>query len=263
MGIPLLEGREFDGRDRAGSLPVAMVNHELARREWPGQSAVGQRIREAGDTVVYSIIGVAGDARQLNLSEPLTPQLYRPLLQAPNLFSNIVARTSGDPLLLAPAVRGAIWVVDRDQPVWAISSMEQLLDRSLSRLRYTMRLTAGFALLALILAAVGVYGVISYLVTQRTREIGIRIAVGATPSQAVAPIMSLGVRLTLLATGLGLAAALAGSRLLRGQLFEVKSTDPLTYAVVVLVLAAVALLASWMPARRAARIDPIVVLRHE
>ena len=261
MEIPLLAGREFDAGDRIGSLPVAIVNAELARREWPGESALGKQIREVGDSLSYTVVGVVGGARQLNLGEIVGPQLYRPVLQVPFLFSNVVARTVGDPLALAPAVRAAIWAVDRDQPVWGISSMEQLLDRSISRLRFTMRLTAGFALLALILAGVGVYGVISFLVTQRTRDVGIRLAVGATPAQAVAPIMHHGIRLTLVAMVLGLAAAVGGTRLLAGQLFGVEPTDPATYGVVALGLAAVALLASWLPAQRAARTDPMIVLR--
>jgi len=263
MEIPLVAGREFDTRDRMGSLPVVVVNAELARREWPGESPLGKRIRQVGDSVSYTVVGVAGNVRQLNLGEIVGPQLYWPVLQAPSLFSNVVARTTGDPLALAPAVRAAIWAVDRDQPVWAISSMDQLLDRSMSRLRFTMRLTAGFALLALILAGVGVYGVISYLVTQRTRDVGIRLAVGATPAQAVAPILRHGLRLTLVATVLGLVAASAGTRLLANQLYEVGPIDPATYGVVALGLATVAVLASWLPARRAARTDPMIVLRGE
>jgi putative ABC transport system permease protein len=261
MQIPVLAGREFDSGDRKGSLPVAIVNAELARREWPGESPLGKRLHEVGDSLSYTVVGVVGDTRQLNLGEVVGPQLYRPILQVPFLFSNVVARTVRDPQAVAPAVRAAIWAVDRDQPVWGIASMEQLLDRSIGRLRFTMRLTAGFALLALILAGVGVYGVISYLVTQRTRDVGIRLAVGATPSQAVAPIMRHGLRLTLVAMVLGLAAAVAGTRLLAGQLFEVGAVDPATYAVVALGLAVVALLASWFPARRAARVDPMIVLR--
>ncbi len=263
MEIPVLAGREFDSHDRMGSLPVAIVNAELARREWQGEPPLGKRIREVGDSLSYTVVGVVGGARQLNLGEIVGPQLYRPVLQVPFLFSNIVARTVGDPLALLPAVRAAIWAVDRDQPVWGISSMEQLLERSTGRLRFTMRLTAGFALLALVLAGVGVYGVISYLVTQRTRDVGIRLAVGATPTQAVAPIMRHGIRLTLLATVLGLAAAAGGTRLLSGQLFGVEPTDPATYGVVALGLATVAVLASWLPARRAARTDPMIVLRGE
>jgi putative ABC transport system permease protein len=263
MRIPLLAGREFDSRDRLGSAPVAIVNQELARREWPGESPVGKLIKEAGDSVWLTVAGVVGNVRQLSLGEETSPQLYRPVLQAPRLFSNIVARTSGDPLSLAPSVQAAIWAVDRDQPLWAVSSMEQLLERSMGRLRFTMLLMSVFALVAMVLAAIGVYGVISFLVAQRTREVGIRIAVGATPSQAVAPILGHGVRLILIATLLGVLAAVAGARLLTDQLFALRPTDPPTYIAVALGLGAVAFLACWLPARRATRMDPMMSLRSE
>lgn len=263
MQIPLLEGREFDSGDRRGSLPVAIINQELARREWPGASPLGRLIKEADDSLWLTVAGVVGNARQLTLGEEIAPQLYRPVLQAPMLFSNIVARTAGDPLAFAPAVREAIWAVDRDQPVWAVTSMERLLGRGMGRLRFTLLLVSVFGLVALVLAGIGVYGVIAFLVTQRTREVGIRIAIGATPSQAVAPILGHGVRVIVLGTVLGLLAAGAATRLLASQLFELSPTDPPTYATVALGLAAVALLASWLPARRAARVDPVVALRSQ
>ena len=263
MEIPLLAGREFDHRDRIASTPVVIVNQELARRAWPGESPVGKLIKDADDSVWLTVAGVVGNIRQGSLGEETMPQLYRPVLQRPMLFSNIVARTAGDPLAALPAVQKAIWAVDRDQPMWAPYSMEQLLDRSMSRLRFTMLLLSVFALVALVLAAVGVYGVISFIVTQRTREVGIRIAVGATPSQAVAPILHHGVRLILAATLLGGLAALAGTRFLRDQLFALSPADPPTYTAVALGLGLVAFLACWLPARRATRLDPMLSLRSE
>jgi predicted permease len=263
MEIPLLAGREFDPRDRIASTPVVIVNQELARRAWPGESPVGKLIKEADDSVWLTVAGVVGNVRQGSLGEETMPQLYRPVLQRPMLFSNVVARTAGDPLAALPAIQKAIWTVDRDQPMWAPYSMEQLLDRSMSRLRFTMVLLSVFALVALVLAAVGVYGVISFIVTQRTREVGIRIAVGATPSQAVAPILHHGIRLILAATLLGGLSALAGTRLLRDQLFALSPADPPTYTAVALGLGLVAFLACWLPARRATRLDPMLSLRSE
>jgi len=263
MEVPLLAGREFDSRDRLGSAPVAIVNQELARREWPGESPVGKLIKEADDSVWLVVAGVVGNVRQLSLGEETSPQLYRPVLQTPRLFSNVVARTSGDPLAAVPAVQAAIWAVDRDQPMWSVFSMEQLLDRSMGRLRFTMLLMSVFALVALVLAAIGVYGVISFLVAQRTREVGIRIAIGATPSQAVAPILGHGVRLILMATLLGVLAAAAGARFLTDQLFALPPTDPPTYVAVAVGLGVVAFIACLVPARRATRMDPMMSLRSE
>jgi putative ABC transport system permease protein len=263
MRIPVLEGRDFSAADRRGALPVTIVSRELARREWPGASGLGRRVREVGDSVWYTVVGVVGDTRQLTLGEPLKPFLYLPIAQSPFIFSNVVARTSGDPLTMTPAVRGAIWAVDRDQPVWSIRSMDDLLARSVSQLRFTMMLTGAFAGLALILGAVGVYGVMSYVVAQRTREVGIRLAVGARPAQVVRQILARGARVTLVAVVVGLVAALGASRLLASQLFGIRPDDPPTYAAVALVLGAVALLACWVPARRAARVDPVIALRAE
>ena len=263
MRIPLVAGRDFDAGDRLGTLPVAIVSRELERRSWPAGSALGRQIREAGDPVWRTIVGVVGDSRQRTLGEDLQPRLYVPVLQAPINFSNVVARTSGDPLALASAVRAAIWSVDPEQPIWSVTSMEQLLARSTWQVRFTTRLVGGFAVLALLLAAVGVYGVMSYAVVRRTREVGIRIAVGASPAQAVALVLRRGVWMTAAATGLGLVGAAGATRLIRSQLFGVGPGDPATFVVAPAVLAGAALLACWIPARRAARVDPIEALRSE
>jgi len=263
MRIPLVAGRDFDARDRAGALPVVIVSRELARREWPGASALGKRIRPVGDSAWSTVVGVVGDSRQRTLGEDLRPRLYVPVLQSPMAFSNVVARTTGDPLALAPSVRAALWSVDPDQPVWEVTSMDRLLARSMRQERFTTLLTGLFAALALLLAAVGVYGVMAYTVSQRTREVGIRLAVGATPGQVVGLVLGQGVRVTAAATVLGLAGGLAAARLIQGQLFGVGPDDPLTFVIVPAVLAGVALLACWLPARRAARVDPVVALRSE
>jgi putative ABC transport system permease protein len=263
MRIPVLAGRDFDPRDRMGSLPVVIINQELARREWPGESPIGKRLRDASDSTWLTVAGVVGNAKQLTLGEEPRPQIYLPVLQQPRIFSNVMARTEGDPLALAPRIRAAIWTVDRDQPVWSIYSMDQLLSRSTARLRFTMMLTGAFATVALLLGALGVYGVMAFAVTQRTREVGIRIAIGARPSQVVGLVLARGLRVTAIATVLGLVASLGATRLLTSQLFGVAPSDPVTYGGVTLTLVAVALVACWLPARRAARTDPLIALRAE
>jgi putative ABC transport system permease protein len=263
MQVPLLAGREFDARDGLEGVPVAIVNQELARREWPGESPIGKRLKEANDSVWLTVVGVVGDVKQLSLADEPTPQLYRPVLQAPGLFSNVVARTSGDPLEMTAPVQAAVWAVDPDQPMWAVYSMDQMLEYGMRRLRFTMVLMSVFAVMALVLAAIGVYGVTSFLANRRTREVGIRIAIGATPSQAVAPILGHGVRLIVLGSVLGVLAAAAGARLLSDQLFALNPLDPPTYLSVALGLAGVAFLACLLPIRRAARMDPMLSLRSE
>ena len=263
MRIPLVAGRDFDARDRARALPVAIVSRELAHGEWPGASALGKRIRPVGDSAWSTVVGVVADSRQRTLGEDVRPRLYVPVLQSPMAFSNVVARTTGDPLQLAPSVRAALWSVDPDQPVWSITSMDRLLARSMRQERFTTLLTGLFAALALRLAAVGVYGVMAYTVSQRTRAVGIRLAVGAAPRQVVALVFGRGLRVTAVATALGLAGALAATRLLRSQLFGVAPGDPVTFVAAAAVLAIVALLACYLPARRAAKVDAVVALRSE
>ena len=263
MHIPMIEGRDFWPSDRIGSQPVAVVSLALARREWLGASALGRRIHETGGTVWYTVIGVVGDTKQLTLGEPPKPFLYRPVAQATPIFSNVVARTAGAPLDLAPAVRAGIWAVDKDQPVWSIRSMEQQLNHSTSQLNFTMMLTGGFAALALLLGAIGVYGVMSYSVAQRTREVGIRLAVGARPAQVIRMVLAQGLRVAAVAVVVGLLAAFGTAQLLASQLFGIATSDPVTYAGVTLVLSTAAALACWLPARRAARVDPVIALRSE
>jgi predicted permease len=264
MGIPLLEGRDFEISDRAGSPPVTIVSEELARRAWPRQSAIGQRIKIIGPPDVWAtVVGVVGNVKQLTLSEPVAAQLYQSKLQSGGIFASVAARTDGDPMAVADQMRAAIWSVDRDQPVWKIRSMRSLVDRDVAPQRFTTMLTVSFALLALVLAAVGVYGVMSYAVAQRTREIGIRMALGAGQAQVVRMVVTRGLWIIGVATTLGLAASYAAARLIRSQLFGVSATDLVTFVVVPVALAAVAALACYLPARRAARVDPVVALQTE
>jgi predicted permease len=264
MGIPLLEGREFETTDRADSPPVAIVNRELAREAWPNQSALGKRLKIFGPPDVWAtVVGVVGSVKQFTLGEPAAAQLYQPKSQFPGIFASVAARTDREPTSLGDAMRAAIWSVDPDQPVWKIRSMRSLVDRDLAPQKFTMLLTGSFALLALLLAAVGVYGVMSYAVAQRTREIGIRMALGAARNQVVRMVLGRGARITMVAAAVGLIIALGAARLLRSQLFGVATNDLLTFVTVPVALAVVALLACYLPARRAAGVDPVIALRSE
>ena len=264
MEIPLVMGREFGPADRLGAPAVAIVNRELARRTWPGESPLGKRITLTGPPEVEAtVVGVAGNVKHLTLSRADEPQLYLPKAQNGGIFTSIAARTAGDPDAMTEAVREAIWAVDRDQPVWKIRSMASLLDRDLAPRRFTARLTAGFALLALLLALIGVYGVMSYVVAQRTREIGIRMALGVARGEVVRLVLGRGLRIVAAGIGLGLVAAYAGARAIERQLFGVAAADVATFVSVPLVLVVVAAVACWVPARRAARVDPAIALSAE
>ena len=217
-----------------------------------------------GDTPVFAtVVGVVGGARHFRLTEQPLDQVYVPYQQKPLIFTEVVVRMAGDPTLLANAVRAAIWRVDRDQPVWRIRKVTTAIDVQLGSRRFTMRLLASFAIVALILATIGVYGVMSYAVARRTQEMGVRMALGARTSQVVGMVLRQGMGAIGVAIVLGLAAAYAATRLLETQLYGVGRADPVTFAAAPLVLAAVAFLACWLPARRASRVDPVVALRSE
>ncbi|HEX6964646.1 MAG TPA: ABC transporter permease [Gemmatimonadaceae bacterium] len=264
MKIPLLRGRDFGARDRADAQRVAIVNEELARRTWPGESPLGKRLKLIGPPDVWvTVVGVAGDVKQFTLGEPTAPQLYEPIAQMPGIFSSVVARTQDDPMTMANAVRNAIWSVDADQPVWKLRSLESLITRDVAGPRFTTLLVAAFALLALVLATVGVYGAMSFAVAQRTREVGIRMALGARHAEVMRMMLGRGMRVVGIALLVGIPASLGVAYLLRSRLFGVTAADPVTFVVVPVVLAAVAMVACWVPARRAARVDPMVALRGE
>lgn len=259
-----LSGRDFDARDRAGAPLVVIVNEELARRAWPGQEAIGQRLRLvlAPDTTA-TVIGVVADVKQVTLGEPATPQIYQPILQSAGIFNSIAARTDGDPDALKAAVRAAIWSVDPDQPVWKMRSMAFLVRRDVAAPQFTMALTLVFALIALLLAVVGVYGTMSYAVVQRTREVGIRMALGARRDEVVRLVLRRGLGVIVVALAVGLVAALGLAPLLRRQLYGVMPLDPVTFLAMPLVLTGIALVACYLPARHAAAVDPVVALRTE
>lgn len=262
MRIPLLAGRDIAESDRAGTLPVIVVNKSYAEQTWPNQSAIGKRV-QVGDTAWRTVIGVVGDTRHRALSEAQMLQGYIPHAQRPQIFTSIVVRTKGNPLDFVKSVREAIWRVDRDQPIWRFRSMEQDLDGSVTSPKITMWLTGLFAIVALLVAAVGIYGVLSYTMTQRTQEVGIRIALGADGGQVTRMVVGEGMKLVGVAVVAGLIASLGAARLLRNQLFGVAPHDMVTFGVVTLVLSGVAILACYLPARRASRVDPMVALRSE
>ena len=264
MRIPLMRGREFAETDRAGAPGVVVVNESFARRFFRDQDPVGKRMRMRGnDEPWLTVVGVVGDIRHTGLAAEPRAEMYLSYLQSPVPFMNVVMRTSIDPVSLAPALRREVWAVDADQPVADISTMGQFVSNSIAGRRFNMMLLAVFAGVALLLAAVGLYGVMAYSVIQRTHEIGIRLALGAQARDVLKMIVGQGMLLTLIGTVLGLTAAFALTRLMASLLYGVTATDPLTFAGIPLLLAAVALLATYIPARRAMKVDPMVALRYE
>ena len=264
MGIPLLGGRAFDERDHAESPMAFVVNQQLADELFPGEDPIGKRIAfDWGEPISGEIVGVAGNVREMGLAEDPSTAIYMPFSKMPSPMLAVVIRTAGDPMALASSAQAAVREIDADQPVAEIRPMTSVVGNTIARPRLSMFLLAVFATMALLLAAVGLYGVISYAVTQREHELGVRVALGAHTSDVLRLIVGEGMTLTLIGLGLGLGGAFALSRLLSSLLYGVSPTDPLTLASVSVFLAGVALLASYLPARRAARVDPIVALRSE
>ncbi len=276
MGIPLVEGQSFERIDTERRSDGVIISQSVARRFWPGKSALGKRLTPgmAGSSPWFTIVGVVGDVREYGLHEKPTEAIYYPLVRlqtdddgdewVPNSFSiTVKARPGIDPLSLAEPVRKAVWSIDPNLPLSATRSMEQVVERSMARVSFTMLLLAIGATVALLLGAVGIYGVISYVVSQRTQEIGVRMALGAKRGDVSGMVLKEGMVLTLLGIGFGLAASLAVTRLMRALLFEVSPNDPATFAAVPVILAVVALLASYIPARRAASVTPLEAIRYE
>jgi putative ABC transport system permease protein len=267
FAVPLLQGRLYQASDRGDAPPVAVVSDALARRFWPGRSPLGARVTfdDPNDStaVWMTVVGVVGNVRQDGPTAAAYPQIYLPLAQASSRSLLIALRTSGDPMALTPAVKRAVAGIDANLALGRIVTMDERLAGTLARPRVNAVLLGGFAATALLLAALGIYGVIAYSVVQRTRELGIRMALGARGGDVLRLVLRQGLRPVGAGLALGLGGAAAASRVLRGLLYGVGGTDLLTYAGVATFLAAVALVASYLPARRAAMADPVVALRNE
>jgi putative ABC transport system permease protein len=264
LQIPLVAGRFFDEHDTRTGQRVAIVDAFMAQQLWPGESALGKRLRTggAGSTTPWlTVVGVVGRVKQYTLDADSRIAMYFPHAQYPARSMNVVARTDRDPAALATAVRQEVRAVDADLPIYRLRTMEERVGESLARRRFAMLLLATFAALALGLAVVGVYGVMSYLVSQSTRELGIRIALGATPGTIRTMILSSAMAVTIVGMAAGLAGALGLTRLMRSLLFQVGPADPVTFLTIPAVLAAAALAATYLPARKAAQIDPLLTIR--
>ncbi|HXZ10890.1 MAG TPA: ABC transporter permease [Candidatus Sulfotelmatobacter sp.] len=271
MGIPLLRGRFFTGEDTSGSRGVVVIDEAFARQYFPNEDPIGEVVDEEY-IGRQTIIGVVGHVKQWGLDDDniLHAEFYFPFTQIQDRFISraarttmVIARTHGRPEAYAEAIRRAVVAMNKEQGAYAFKTMEEIVSRSLGERRFAMILLGSFAGLALLLASVGIYGVVSYLASQRTREIGIRMALGAQRRDVLRLVLGEGVKMALFGVGIGLAAAAGLTRLMTHVLYGVSATDPLTFAGVTLLLAAVALAASWLPARRAMRVDPIVALHYE
>ncbi|HEY0321329.1 MAG TPA: ABC transporter permease [Pyrinomonadaceae bacterium] len=265
MGIPLISGRAFSADEEKEARHVVVINEQLARQYFPNENPIGKRltINMMDDPVPSQIIGVVGDTKHLSLDSETRAMAYWPHPELTYSGMTIVVRTTNDPTQLAAAVQRQIQEIDPNQPVSDVRTMNQWLAESVARARFNTLLLGLFSAVALVLAAVGIFGVISYSVTQRTHEIGIRMALGASARDVLKMVVWQGMALTIIGVGLGLAAAFALTRLMQSLLFEVSASDPLTFAFVSLLLALVAFAACYIPARRATRVDPMTALRYE
>jgi predicted permease len=266
MQVPLILGRDFEAGDSVHAAEVVLINQSMARQFWPQQNPVGRRLNPDpamfGNTT-WEIVGVVGDIKHFGVAEPTHPTIYRPFAQESFPLIAFAIRTQLPPETLAKAVRQAIWSVDQDQPISKVITMDAAAAESVTLRKISMILLAGFAGLAVFLAVVGLYGVMAHLVAQRTPEIGVRMALGARPKDISRLVALQGLRLAAAGVVFGTAAALALTRLLASLLFGVRPQDPATLTGVALLLSGVAWLASYMPARRAAKVDPMVALRYE
>jgi putative ABC transport system permease protein len=257
----LLSGRAFSDRDQQGAPRVAVVNQSFARHYFPKENAVGQRTKPSKDPPL-TIVGVVGDVRHSPEDAP-QPMIYLPYLQEGKLRMSLVIRTAGEPMALAGAVRAQLKNVDPDQPAFEMLSLEQQLKDSLAPRRATLLLFGAFSVSALLLALVGIYGVVAYSISLRTQEIGIRMALGGQRADVLRLVLRQGLGMIVAGVTLGLAGSLALTRFLASQLFNLSPTDPLTFLEVTLLLAGAALLACLRPALRASRVDPMTALRYE
>jgi putative ABC transport system permease protein len=263
LKIPLLRGRDFTDRDDLQTPLVSVINESFARQAWPGEDPVGKRFTTPQTHGPVTVIGVVGDTKHYTATEPAVPQLYAAHYQVPLIFSSLVARTRGPEMAITAQVRKAIGAVDKDQPVWAVRSLESQVEATQGSTRFLAALLGIFAGVALLLASVGIYGVTSYSVAQRTHEIGIRLALGASGDRVLRDVVGRGARLTLIAVAIGLVFAVAMGRLASAVLFGVTPVDPASLAGAAAILGVVSIAACYIPARRASRVDPVVALAEE
>jgi len=266
MGIPLREGRTFTATDNRTAPPVVIINENMARRFWPNESVVGKRFKYGSadsQAPFMTVVGVVADMRRTGFDAPVRYETFRPHMQRAVGSLTLVVRTAGDPLRLAPSVRAQLKSIDAEQPVFEVASMDQLLSSMVAQRRFSMALLGTFAALALVLGIIGVYGVTAYLVAQRTREVGVRLALGAQPGQVVGMVVRQGMVVAAVGLLAGLAGAVAAGRLMTGLLYGVSPHDLWTLTGVTVVIAAATLVANWVPALRAAHVDPLTALRSE
>jgi predicted permease len=273
LGVPLLQGRVFSAHDGVRSQPVAIISRTFAEKIFPGEEPVGHEVQltgsrlafanSSGNTTLAVVVGVVGDAKQISRREPSQPEIYFSYAQVPDIFGTLAVRTATEPMSLSDAVRQAVWSIDKDQPVWKIRTVEYLMQRDVAPDRFVVFLISGFGALALLLSALGTYGMLSNAVHQRVRELGVRMALGATPAEVLRLVMWQGLKLTALGGGLGLFGAFATTRMLSRLLFGVTPGDPASFAFGWAFATLTAMLAGYLPARRATRVDPMVALRDE
>jgi putative ABC transport system permease protein len=272
FGIPIRQGRDFDDRDIASAPCALIVNEAAARRAWPNESALGTGLPgprdSTGTRTMCRVVGVVGDAHDDGLREAVRPQIYFAAAQAPAAFwfamqrsAFIVVRTAGDPGAMAKPLQAAVARVDATLPLFNIRSMDERMSATLATGRFNTLLLTGLGVIGLVLAAVGIYGVVAYFVTQRTSEIGLRMALGATPGRVLRLVVGQGMRPVLLGIGVGVTLAIVASRLLASLVFGIGTRDPVTFLLVPIVLGLVALAASVVPARRATRVEPTKALQ--
>jgi putative ABC transport system permease protein len=267
----IVAGRAFTPQDDQDHPGVAIVNEAFARQFFPNENAIGRRIKPSPPARIwdnqrltsFEIVGIVRNVKSSGLNAETDPAYYLPASQAPLADMTILVRTSGDPVAIVPGLRQAVWAIDPNQPIATVKTMEQIVSDSIAQPRLNMALMGLFGALALVLAAVGIYGLLSYAVTQRTQEMGIRMALGAQVSDVLGLVLKQGMMLALIGEAIGLAGAFALTRLIRGLLFGVTPTDATTFIAVVGVLTTIALLACYLPARRATKVDPLKALRYE